>query len=511
MNELGFPILSIIVFLPLAGAIILLFLGDERTQKTWALLISLVTFILSLPLFIYFDEGAVGMQFVERHAWIPTLNIQYYLGVDGISLFLILLTTFLMPLVFLFSWDTVRERVRLYLIFMLLLEGAMLGVFLSLDLILFYLFWDVMLVPMYFLIGRWGGERRIYAAFKFFLYTATGSALMFVAILFLQAQGGTFDLLVLQERGIPAGTPQTLAFLAFVLAFAIKVPLFPFHTWLPDAHVEAPTGGSVILAGVLLKMGTYGFLRFALPLFPEATVRFAPLLSILAIIGILYGALVALAQKDIKRLVAYSSVAHLGFVVLGIFTLNHQGIQGGILQMINHGLSTGALFLLVGMLYERRHTRQLDDFGGLWKVIPFYSAIFLVVVLSSVGLPGLNGFIGEFTILVGTFAASRTFGVLATLGIILAAWYLFQAVRQMFHGPLDNPDNEGLRDLSVREWAVLIPIVALIFIIGLFPNIFFDKMDTTVGELHNHIQQAEMVQVSEAPPAPAPLLVAAQE
>ncbi len=514
-NQIGFPLLTLIIFFPLAGAAVLLALRNERAQKVWAFVVALATFIASLPLYFSFDERASGMQFVERWPWIPELNIQYFLGVDGISLFLVLLTTFLSPIVILFSWDTIRERTRSYYFFLLALETGMLGVFLSLDLVLFYVFWDAMLVPMYFLIGRWGGPRRIYAALKFFLYTAAGSALMLVAILVLYWYHGTFDLLALYDKGLPAGLPQTLGFLAFALAFAIKVPLFPFHTWLPDAHVEAPTAGSVILAGVLLKMGTYGFLRFCLPLFPQATREFVPLLSILALVGILYGALVALVQKDIKSLVAYSSVAHLGFVVLGIFALNPQGMAGAILQMVNHGLSTGALFLLVGMIYERRHTRLLSEFGGLWSVIPFYGAIFLIVMLSSVGLPGLNGFVGEFTILVGVFQANKAFAVIGTLGVILAAWYLLTAFRQMMQGPLDKPANQKLTDLTRREWAVLLPIVVLFFIIGLFPGLFFDKMDTSVRELHLRVGRPAAVTttatVPQPTPTPIPTLPAARE
>ncbi len=482
------PLLSIITFLPLAGALALLALPGARLQKWWALLVSLATFAVSCLLWVWWQAGEAGMQFVEKLSWVPQFNIQYFLGVDGISLFLVLLTTLLTVLVLLFSWEGVEKRLKAYLFLMLLLEAGMIGVFLALDLVLFYVFWELTLIPMYFLIGGWGDPHgtynflgrvmpwRIYAALKFFLYTFAGSTLMLVAILVLYRQGGTFDLLALQGLGLGANL-QFWLFLAFGLAFAIKVPLFPFHTWLPDAHVAAPTGGSVILAGVLLKMGTYGFVRFCLPLFPDATRQLVPWVLALSVIGILYGALVALAQRDVKSLVAYSSVAHLGFVTLGIFALNTQGIAAGTLQMINHGLSTGALFLMVGMLYNRRHTRQLADFGGLWKQIPLYGFLFIIVALSSAGLPGLNGFVGEFNILLGAFQASRAAAIFGTVGIILAAWYLLHAVRQMLHGPLTKPENQSLRDLKLREVLVLAPIIILFFVIGLFPNLFLDKIN----------------------------------
>ena len=482
------PLLSIITFLPLAGALVLLVLPGARLQKWWALGVSLATFVISCLLFVWWKAGEAGMQFVEQLPWVPQFDIQYFLGVDGLSLFLVLLTTLITVLVLLFSWEGVEKNLKGYLALMLALEAGMVGVFVALDLVLFYIFWELTLIPMYFLIGGWGDPHgtytflgrvmawRVYAAVKFFLYTFVGSALMLVAILVLYAQGGTFDVLKLQALNL-APNLQTWLFLAFALAFAIKVPIFPFHTWLPDAHVAAPTGGSVILAAVLLKMGTYGFVRFCLPLFPEATRTFVPWIAGLAIVGILYGALVALVQKDVKALVAYSSVAHLGFVMLGIMALNAQGIAGATLQMVNHGLSTGALFLMVGMLYNRRHTRQLSDFGGLWKQIPVYGFLFLIVALSSAGLPGLNGFVGEFNILLGAFQANRVFAVLGTLGVILAAWYLLWAIRQMLHGPLTRPENQQLRDLTVREVITLTPLIILFFVIGLFPNLFFDKIN----------------------------------
>ncbi len=486
--NLNFPLLSLITFLPLVGGLVLLALPGERLQKWWALLVSLATFAASCLLWAWWKAGEAGMQFVEKLPWVPQFDMQYFLGVDGLSLFLVLLTTFLTVLVLLFSWEGVEKRLKSYLFLMLLLEAGMIGVFLALDLVLFYVFWELTLIPMYFLIGGWGDPHgtynflgrvlpwRIYAALKFFLYTFAGSTLMLVAILVLYRQGGTFDLLALQGLGLNANL-QLWLFLAFGLGFAIKVPLFPFHTWLPDAHVAAPTGGSVILAGVLLKMGTYGFVRFCLPLFPDASRQLMPWVLALSVIGILYGALVALAQRDVKSLVAYSSVAHLGFVTLGIFALNTQGIAAGTLQMINHGLSTGALFLMVGMLYNRRHTRQLADFGGLWKQIPMYGFLFIIVALSSAGLPGLNGFVGEFNILLGAFQTSRVAAIFGTVGIILAAWYLLHAVRQMLHGPLNKPENQSLRDLNLREVLVLAPIIVLFFVIGLFPNLFLDKIN----------------------------------
>ncbi|MDE0196908.1 MAG: NADH-quinone oxidoreductase subunit M [Caldilineaceae bacterium] len=475
--------LSTLTFLPVVGAIVVLLAPSDNLKKWLAFGATIATFVVSLLLLPGWQE-IPDMQFVERYAWMPDLNIYYHLGVDGISLWLVLLTTLLMPIAVAFSNQHIKQNLGGYLALMLLMETAVLGVFLALDLVLFYVFWEFSLIPMAFLIGKWGSQNRIYAAIKFFLYTLAGSALMLVAILALYFNAGTFDLLALQEAGLPPGLQQ-LAFLAFALAFAIKVPLFPFHTWLPDAHVEAPTAGSVILAGVLLKLGTYGFLRFALPLFPVAVADYAALISILAVIGILYGALVALAQRDLKSLVAYSSVAHMGFVVLGIFALNEQGISGAVLQMVNHGLSTGALFLMVGMLYERRHTRLLKDYGGLWASVPIFSFFFLIVAMSSAGLPGLNGFIGEFTILLGTYKSSPLFAVLGTAGVILAAWYLLHAFRQVAQGELTNPANfKGkLPDLNWAEIGQLLPIVLLFFVIGLAPNFFLDKINPSVAAL----------------------------
>ena len=482
----GFPLLSIIVFLPLVGALIILFINKKRVEpiRVIALLTSLVVFALSLPLFFNFDSSTHELQWVQKKPWIPQYGIIYFIGIDGINLLLVLLTTFTSVLAILSSWKAITERVKEYMILMLLLETGMLGIFVSLDLFLFYIFWETMLIPMYFLIGIWGGPRKIYAAVKFFLYTMAGSVLMLVGILWLYHIGGgtTFNLFELIKVPL-TGHQQLWLFLGFFLAFAIKIPMFPFHTWLPDAHVEAPTAGSVILAGVLLKMGIYGILRFCLPLFPDASIELMPIISVLAIIGIIYGALVSMVQSDLKRLVAFSSVSHLGFCVLGIFAFNMLGIQGSILQMVNHGLSTGALFLLVGMIYERRHTRMIADFGGLSKVLPLFAAFFGIVTLSSIGLPGLNGFVGEFLILVGSFLSRPLYAILAATGIVLAAVYMLWMFQRVMYGELDKPENRALKDLSVREIATMVPIIALIFFIGVFPRPFLRRMEASVQHL----------------------------
>ncbi len=483
-------LLSAVVFLPALGALALFLLDrkDEGRLRRIALGVSGVAFLLSLFLWFGFDPANPGMQFEERRPWIPDFGISYHLGVDGISLLLVLLTTFITPLCLLSAWTAITERVKEFLITMLLLETGMLGVFVALDLFLFYVFWEAMLVPMYFLIGVWGGPRRIYAAIKFILYTMTGSVLMLLAILGLYFLHGaetgsyTFDYPALLGLSLAPAT-QGWLFAAFALAFAIKVPLFPFHTWLPDAHVEAPTAGSVILAGVLLKMGTYGFLRFCLPLFPQASVAFLIPVFVLAIIGIIYGAWVSMVQPDLKKLVAYSSVSHLGFVVLGLFTLTPQGISGGILQMVNHGLSTGALFLIVGMIYERRHTRLIADFGGLWGPLPVFSTLFLVVTLSSIGLPGLNGFVGEFLILVGAFQVHWLPAALATSGVIFAAVYMLWMFQRVVFGEVTHEENRRLLDLTPRELATLVPIVALIVWIGVYPKPFLGPTEAAVSQL----------------------------
>ncbi len=481
-------LLSLITFLPLIGALIVMGLAGDGPKKRAAFITSIVTFVVSLLLWFNWENGQASMQFVEDLRWLPELHLRYHLGVDGISLFLVLLTTFLMPITIYFSNKYVTDSIGPYLALMLLLETAMIGAFIALDLILFFVFFEFTLIPMYFLIGRWGSGNRVYAAMKFFLYTFAGSAVMLVAILVVYFATGSFDIVDLPGLASKMSpTLQTWGFIAFALAFAIKIPLFPFHTWLPDAHVQAPTAGSIILAGVLLKMGTYGYLRFAVPIFPQAAAHFGPVIAILAIIGIIYGALVALVQKDVKSLVAYSSVAHLGYVMLGIVALNPQGVSGSVLQMVNHGLSTGALFLMVGLLYERRHTRLLDEFGGLWKSVPIFCGFFLVVAMSSAGLPGLNGFVGEFTILVGMYKHEPVFAILAAIGVILAAWYLLTAFRKIAQGPITNPANEASRlpDLKFDEIAMLLPLVLLFFIIGLFPNLFLDKINPSVQALVN--------------------------
>ena len=503
MNLLFHP-LTLVTFFPLLGVLVILFLKSEQKEAIrWtALGASLVTFVISLVVLVQFKPANPDLQLVAQAPWfrLGAWTISYHLGVDGLSILLLLLTTFLTPISILSTWTAVEERVKDFMVFFLLLEVGMVGVFLAQDLFLFYIFWEFTLVPMYFLIGIWGGPRRMYAAVKFFLYTMAGSILMLLAILWLGIQQGTFSTPELVARGgIPADL-QLWLFLAFAAAFAIKVPMWPLHSWLPDAHVEAPTAGSVILAGVLLKMGTYGFLRFNLPLFPDAAVRLAPWMAGLAVIGILYGAAVSYVQQDVKKLVAYSSVSHLGFVMLGLFALNPQGIQGGILQMINHGLSTGALFLIVGMIYERRHTRDLEAFGGLWKVMPVYGALTLIVALSSMGLPGLNGFVGEFTILLGAWGAGQPggpigsywFAGLAAVGVILAAVYILFMFQKMFLGPASKEENRQLKDLNWREIAVLVPILVLIFWIGLYPKPFFALMAPAVDKLVAALQTAAM-------------------
>ena len=483
-------LLTTITFVPTLGALALLLLDrrDERRLRQVALAVSVAAFLVSLLLWIGFDRTRAGMQFEERAAWIPASGISYHLGVDGISLLLVLLTTFLTPLCLLSAWTQITARVKEFLIAMLLLETAMIGVFCALDLFLFFVFWEAMLIPMYLIIGVWGGPRRVYASVKFILYTMAGSALMLLAILALYFLHGaetgvyTFDYAVVVQM-IVEPRLQVPLFLAFALAFAIKVPMFPFHTWLPDAHVEAPTAGSVILAGVLLKMGTYGFVRFCLPLFPHASAVFAPAIAVLAVIGILYGAWVSMVQPDLKKLIAYSSVSHLGFVMLGLFALNAQGVVGGIIQMVNHGLSTGALFLLVGMIYERRHSRLIADFGGLWAIVPVFSAVFLFVTLSSIGLPGLNGFVGEFLILVGAFQVNRLLTVLATSGIIFASVYMLWMYQRVFFGAVRHDENRRLTDLGARELVTLAPIVLLILWIGVYPKPFTDVTESAVAEL----------------------------
>jgi NADH-quinone oxidoreductase subunit M len=518
-----FPILTSLVALPVAGAILLLLVnGDqERTAPVVhkiALVISLLVFAETLLLWSRFNAASGDFQFVERHAWIPAFGIEYFVGVDGISLLLLVLTGFLTPLALLGSWASIHEQTRAFCIFVLLLESAMMGVFISLDLFLFYIFWDAMLVPMYFLIGIWGYERRVYAAIKFILYTMAGSVLMLLAILGLAymhyTSTGTysFDLLTLYEMPIPLH-PQFWFFLAFALAFAIKVPLFPFHTWLPDAHVEAPTAGSVILAGVMLKMGTYGLVRFAFPLFPEAAAYFAPALAVLAVIGIVYGALVAMVQPDMKKLVAYSSVSHLGFVVLGIAAMNTQGVSGAVYQMLSHGISTGGLFLIVGMLSERRHTRQIAEYGGLKKVTPHLVAAFLIITLASIGLPGLNGFVGEFLILLGAFRWDPRLAAFAATGVILSATYMLWMFQRVNYGPVTHDENASLADLRPREWAVIVPIIAVAVLMGVLPNLFLRPIEPSVERMLNHFHRGAPARIQAAAgpqPSAMPLAISHQ-
>ncbi len=487
MNTLNFPIISLVTFFPLIGALVVMLIHKERKEalRKAALIFSLVEFVISLPLLIYFNSGTHEMQFVEQVPWIESFGISYFVGIDGISLWIVILTTFITPICVLSSWTYIQKWVKEYMVCMLFLEAAMIGALVALDLVLFYVFWELMLIPMYLLIGVWGGPRRIYAAVKFFLFTAAGSVFMLLAIIFLfyynyKVTGVyTFNLLELYKVNIPVSIQFWLC-TAFFLSFAIKVPMFPLHTWLPDAHVEAPTAGSVILAGVLLKMGTYGFLRFAMPLFPYATHQYIPIIATLSVIGIVYGAMVAMVQPDMKKLVAYSSVSHLGIVMLGLFAFNMQGIEGGIYQMLNHGVSTGALFLIVGMLYERRHTRMIADFGGLSKVMPILATFFMIATLSSIAVPGTNGFVGEFMVLIGAYRSYPVFAIIAVSGAILSAMYMLWMYQRVMFCSLDKPENQNLKDLNAREIITLLPLAILVFVMGFFPGLFLRKMDATV-------------------------------
>lgn len=499
--------ITITTYLPLAGALILLLYGltggkeQERLNNGYrniTLLVTLLTFVASIPILLGFDRSNALPQMVTKIPWIGTFGVSYHTGVDGLSIWLVLLTTFIMPISVLASWH-VTKRVREYMIFLLVLETGMIGVFISLDMFLFYLFFEITLIPMYFLIGVWGGERRIYAALKFFIYTVVGSLLMLVAIIAVYYLNGgtTFDIVEITNTfaskrasiGIPM---QRMLWFAFALAFFIKVPLWPLHTWLPDAHVEAPTAGSIILAAVLLKMGTYGLMRFNLPLFPEVSREAAPIVMTLAVIGIIYGALVAMVQPDMKKLVAYSSVSHLGFVVLGIFAFTEQGMQGALYQMLNHGISTGALFYCVGIVYERRHTRLIADYGGVATPMPKYSTIFVIVALSSLGLPLLNGFVGELLILVGTFASTvphaKLFAVLGATGVILSAVYLLWMLQRVIFGEITKGENAKLEDLDAREYAGLLPLVAMAVIMGVLPMLFMNQTKATVNAIRAHVE-----------------------
>ncbi|MBI5492028.1 MAG: NADH-quinone oxidoreductase subunit M [Deltaproteobacteria bacterium] len=499
-----FPILTILILLPVLGGVIIAFIPRESKDaiRSAALGVTMVEFLLSIILLFYFDSSTYKMQFVEKAPWIPGIGVDYFLGMDGISLVLILLTTLLGIVSVLISWTAIEERVKEYMIYLLILETGMVGVFVALDMVLFFLFWEIGLVPMYFLIGVWGGPRKLYANIKFFLYTLFGSVFMLVGILALYYAHGnatgeyTFNLLKLYEVTYPFNL-QWWVFIAFFLSFAIKVPVFPFHTWLPDAHVEAPTAGSVILAGVLLKMGTYGFLRFNLPLLAEASHAFTPYILALSVIGIVYGSFLAMAQNDIKKLVAYSSVSHLGAVMAGIFAMNQQGIDGGVIQMINHGISTGGLFLIIGMIYERRHTRLIGDFGGIAKVMPLYSVFVMIIVFSSIGLPGTNGFVGEILILMGLFKASPLASILAATGVILGAAYMLWMYQRVIFGKIKHHENAELKDLNAREFLTLLPIIALILWIGVYPKHFFKLTSASTAHI------VEMVKKNQAKQQPA--------
>lgn len=494
---MGDHLLSLVLFTPLAGLLILLFIPSRQKGmiKVWANTAAFAGFLISLPLAARFDKSVAGFQFVERAAWIPSLGAQYLIGIDGISLLLIMLTTVIGFIAILSSWNAAQDRVKEYYCMFLLLQTGMLGVFMSLDFFLFYVFWEVVLVPMYFIIGVWGGPRKLYAAIKFFLYTLAGSVLMLLGILTLYfqhaAQFGahTFEISELMKLNLPLGMQQWV-FWAFFLGFAIKVPMFPFHTWLPDAHVEAPTAGSVILASVLLKMGTYGFMRFSLPLLPQASVdqTIVQILAVLSIIGIVYGALVSLMQKDWKKLVAYSSVSHLGFCTLGIFALNPNGLAGSVLQQLNHGISTGMLFLIIGVIYERRHTREIAEYGGLAHVMPTYSVVFAIAMLSSAGLPLLNGFVGEFTILQGAFEANRIWAAFAVTGVIFGAAYLLWLYQRTMLGQVTNGKNLHLPDLSLREIAVFLPLIVWAIWIGVYPKPYFDVLEKPVQQIVERVR-----------------------
>lgn len=489
-------LLTYLLLIPIIGSIIILFFKDSQQKaiKAIGLFVSIFAFVVSLIVYANFNSIKPGFQLVHQVSWVKSLNLSYKVGIDGLSMILVLLTTFLTPLTLYSSWESIKNRVKLFTFFMLFLEVGMLGVFISLDLFLFYIFWEVMLIPMYFIIGIWGGKERIYASIKFFIYTMAGSLLMLVAIIWLGVYASnligyfTTDIEVLYNVApkIPLELQKYL-FLAFFISFAIKVPLFPVHTWLPDAHVQAPTAGSVILAGVLLKMGTYGLLRFNLPLFPQSSIHFAGFISVLAVIGIIYGALVAMVQTDMKKLVAYSSVSHLGFVVLGIFGMTHESVQGAIIQMINHGLSTGALFLMVGMIYDRTHNREISYYGGIAKLVPVYSAFLLFVSLSSIGLPGLNGFIGEFLILLGSYKSlvlnNHLFTVFAASGVIFAAVYLLWMYQRVVFGEVKNDKLNTLSDLTTKEIFILSIIGIFIVWFGIYPNTFLNITDSSTDFL----------------------------
>ena len=484
----GAPYLSILIFTPLAGALLLLLVTNEVFARYWTLAITSLTALISLQVLLGFDQSTAQFQFVEQHAWIKSLNIQYIVGVDGISILLLLMTTFIMPFCVLASWSYIKTRVASFMICLLVMESAMVGVFVALDFVLFYILWEAMLIPMYLLIGIWGGPRKIYASIKFFLYTLAGSVLLLVGIIWLYiSNDSSFFIPDMMWKGY-SSSEQILLFIAFFIAFAIKVPMFPFHTWLPAAHVEAPTAGSVVLASILLKMGTYGFLRFALPITPEATITLMPFILWLSIAGIIYGGLTALAQSDMKKLIAYSSVGHMGFVTLGIFVLNIEGVEGAILQMINHGITTGALFICVGMIYERTHSRELRLATGVGRFMPVYVTFLGFFSLSSFGFPGTNSFVGEFMILAGTFNHSLILGMAAIPGAVLAAAYMLRMFQKVVWGGTDNPDQSHLKDINTREIITLTPFLILVLWIGLGPQPFLDLMHASVANLIHDLQ-----------------------
>ena len=502
--------LSLILFTPLVGALVILLINKQNVSAIrWiANAFAMIGFLISVPLWYWYNPDGAQYQFIERAAWIPSIGADYFLGIDGLSTLLILLTTMMGAIAVLSSWEAITERVKEYYIFLLVLQTGMLGAFMSLDFLLFFLFWEVMLVPMYFLIGIWGSDNRLYSAIKFFLYTLVGSVIMLLGILalYFYAHSVTgvysFDVTAFQKlNNVPTGL-QWWIFLAFFLGFAVKVPMFPFHTWLPDAHTDAPTAGSVILAAVMLKMGTYGFLRFSLPILPDASRAFVPMMVVLSIIGIVYGALVALAQKDWKRLVAYSSVSHMAMVMLGMFALNPVGITGSIIQQLNHGISTGGLFLLVGVVYERRHTREISEYGGLSKVMPVYAAIFLIMTMSSIGLPTLNGFIGEILILQGVFVANKMWAVFAASGVVLGAAYMLFLYQRTMFGKVENPKNERLLDITQREFVTFAPLIVLAVWMGIYPAPFLRRLETSVQHIIMRVSPQYAAKYAECNPAP---------